>query len=54
MKTSLRPNTKNDECEHKDVNKVPFVEPIWLFNKNNDERCILKYNECEDLSDFFE
>jgi hypothetical protein len=54
LKLNLRPNTRNDEVEASDINVVPFIEPMWVFNKAFDERCILQYNKPQDIEDLFE
>jgi len=54
MKMNLRPNTRNDDVSFDQTNKIPFIEPIWVFKKALDNRDILCYNKCEDIGDLFE
>ena len=54
MRMNLRPNTRNDDVSFDQTNKIPFVEPIWVFKKALDKRDILSYNKCEDIEDLFE
>jgi hypothetical protein len=54
MKLNMRPNTRTDDIQFDQTNKIPFVEPIWVFKKALDERDIMCYNKSVDIEDLFE
>jgi hypothetical protein len=54
MKMTMRPNTRTDDIEFEQNNKIPFIEPIWVFKKALDQRDILCYNKSVDIEDLFE